>query len=93
MNVDASYSSFKPLKRKYRKILALYSYEDNQVACIGDGIITDIYGANRMGFTSILVNPLSKADTFTTKFFRLAERFIYRRFKRQGLLKKGVYYD
>ena len=31
----------------------LYQLKDYQVACVGDQLLTDILGANKMGFTSI----------------------------------------
>ncbi len=92
-NLDSAYKSHKPLKKKYQKILDLYHLKDTEVACIGDQLLTDIWGANRMGFTSILVNPISKKEHFPTKINRFIEHFIYLRFKNRGLLKKGEYYD
>ena len=62
LNVDAAFKSFKPLKKKYLKILKIYNYKDTEIAAIGDQLVTDIYGANRMGFTSILVNPIGDYD-------------------------------
>ena len=57
-NVDSSCKSSKPFKKKYLKILELYPYKDTEIACVGDQLLTDILGANRLGFTSILVNPI-----------------------------------
>lgn len=48
-------------------------------AAIGDQIFTDILGANRAGFYSILVEPLSSREFLFTKFTRLVERPIRRR--------------
>ena len=92
-NVDSSFHSRKPLKAKYLKILELYHYKDTEIACIGDQLITDILGANRMGFTSILVNPISSKEKFGTKINRTIEKIIYKYLKKRGLLEKGVYYD
>ena len=92
-NVDTSASSLKPLKKKYKKIMDIYGYKDNEIAAIGDQLLTDILGANRMGFTSILINPISKSDFFATKFNRLIENFIMKRLHKKGLFTKGVYHD
>ncbi len=92
-NVDTAYSSFKPLKKKYQKIMTIFNFKDTQIAAIGDQLITDIFGANRMGFTSILTNPISKEDFIGTKFNRMIERFIMKRLAKKGLFTKGVYHE
>ena len=43
LNVDVAYSSRKPFKYKYKKILALYGFKDYEVAAIGDQLITVIW--------------------------------------------------
>ena len=93
LGVDSAYFSMKPLKRKYKKIQRLYNYKDTQIACIGDQLVTDIFGANRMGFTSILVNPISTNEFVTTKLSRMFENFIIKYLTKGKLLKRGKYYD
>ena len=90
---DSAYFSFKPLKRKYNKILKSYNYKKEEIACIGDQLLTDIWGANRMDFLSILVNPIGKTDFTLTKLNRFIETSIYDKLKKQDLLKKGRYYE
>ena len=84
---------FKPLKKKYKKILRTYNFKDNEIACVGDQLLTDILGANRMGFTSILVNPISTNDFFFTKINRWFESKIMKKMGKRGVFTKGVYYD
>lgn len=91
--IDSSYLSFKPFKRKYLKILNVYKFKDEEIACIGDQLLTDILGANRMGFLSILVNPIGKIDYALTKINRLVENTIYNSLEKKELLKKGKYYE
>ena len=93
LNVDSSQSSRKPFKRKYKKILEVYKFSEDEIACIGDQLITDIYGANNMGFTSILVNRIATFEPIGTKINRFFEKFIYHRLARKKLLVKGEYYD
>ena len=93
LNVDASYLSLKPLKRKYQRILKLYPYKITQIAAIGDQLLADIWGANKMGITSILVNPLSTSDFFITRFNRSLERKIYEKMAKRGILERNQYYD
>lgn len=89
LNVDSSYKSKKPFKKKYQKILDLYNYRDTEIACIGDQLLTDILGANKMGFTSILVNPISPNEPFRTRINRFFERKIIKKLKINGILVIG----
>lgn len=92
-NVDSAYYARKPFKGKYQKIMDLYQLKDYQVACVGDQLLTDILGANKMGFTSILVNPVGRRERVSTHINRFFEKFIYHHLKKHGLFTKGEYYD
>lgn len=91
--VDSAYLSFKPFKRKYKKIMKVYDLKDNQIACIGDELFYDILGANRMKFTSILVNPISTDDFAVTKITRKLENLVMNHLTKKDLFKKGRYYE
>ena len=91
--LDSSFLSFKPLKRKYKKVFKTYKFKPSQIACIGDQLLTDVWGSNRMECTSILVNPIGTLDYAATKLNRFLEGVIYRQLEKKDLLKKGRYYD
>lgn len=93
LNVDSAYFARKPYSKKYQKIMNMYKLKPNQIACVGDQLLTDIYGANKMEFLSILVNPIGLTDYVLTKFNRLIEPFIYNQLEKKDLLKKGEYYE
>lgn len=93
LNVDTAYSAHKPFKKKYQRILELYHLGVSEVACIGDQLLTDILGANRMEFTSILVNRIAKYEVITTRINRVFEKIILRRLAKKHLLVKGEFYD
>lgn len=93
LNVDSSYRSYKPLKRKYKKIIKLYGFKDTQVACIGDQLLVDIFASNQMGFTSILVNPISLIDRGSTKIVSFLENIIFNYFIKRDQIEKGKYYE
>ena len=93
LNVDTSYSSKKPFKCKYLKIMKLYGFKDTEIAGIGDQLLTDILGANRVGITSIFVNQLCPNDFFFTKFNRFFEKRIIKKFEKRGIFYRGKYYD
>ena len=56
---------------------------------IGDQLITDIWGANRMDYFSILIDPISKKEWPLTKFNRVLEGLVFKRINK----KRGSYYD
>lgn len=91
--VDAACSSRKPFKRKYKKILSIYNVKPEEVASVGDQLITDVFGANRMGLVSILVNPISTNDFKKTKINRFFERLIIKHFSKRGVFERGKYYE
>ena len=93
LNVDVAFSSHKPLKKKYQKIMKLYNFKDTEIAAVGDQLVTDIFGANRNNITSILVNPIGENEPFTTRFNRRIERQIYKSLLKKGILEKGKYYE
>lgn len=91
--VDAACRAYKPLKRKFKKVLTVYHVKPFQVAVIGDQILTDVWGSNRMGFTSILINPIGANDYTSTKFNRMIENMILGHYTKLGVFKKGEYYE
>ncbi len=93
LGVDSAYLAFKPLKKKYLKIMQMYKLKPNQIATIGDQLLTDIWGSNRMEFMSILVNPMGTTDYALTKINRFIEPFIYSKLEKRELLRKGNYFE
>ena len=91
--VDCSYSSKKPSKRKFLKVLKMFDYDLSETAIIGDQLFTDIYGGNRVGIKTILVNPMSNKDMAFTKIFRILEKNQYRKMNKRGILTMGKYYE
>jgi predicted HAD superfamily phosphohydrolase YqeG len=60
---------------------------------IGDQLMTDVFGANRMGINSIFVNPISKIEHLPTHVNRYFESKIIKRLNKRGILIKGEYYE
>ena len=91
--VDCSYSSKKPSKRKFLKVLKMFEFDLSETAIIGDQLFTDILGGNRVGIKTILVNPMSSDDLFFTKIFRIFEKRQYNKMNKRGILMLGKYYE
>ncbi len=86
------YSARKPLTFKYKRLIAEQNYNKNEILCIGDQILTDVRGANKLGLGSMLVDPLKHKDIIFTKLNRIIEKFVYKKLARKGHLVKGQYY-
>ena len=66
----------KPLKKSYCRALDVLGCIPKETAFVGDQIFTDTWGANRMGLTTILVEPIK---AFENPFFyikRALEQFV-----------------
>lgn len=93
LNVDCSASSKKPSIKKFNQILNVYGYDVSEVAIIGDEMLTDILGGNKIGITTILVNPVGKTDFFFATFRRKIEKHIMKKLRDKDLFSKGRYYE
>ena len=91
--VDSSFLSFKPSLKKFKKIFKLNRFKENSIAVIGDGLIADIWPSNRMGFVSILVNPIGTKEYVSTKIERFFENYIIEKLVSKKLFRKGKYYE
>lgn len=78
----------KPFKSGYKK-LKFKSIKNEQIAMIGDQLITDVWGANKMGYFSILIDPITNNEHIWTKVNRVFERVI----QKKNHIERGKYYD
>lgn len=92
LGIEFVYRAFKPSPNKFMEVFKKYKVTENQVAIIGDQMVTDIKGGNNVGIVSILVKPISKYDPIWTKIGRSRERKIIKKLRKRNLFK-GRYYD
>jgi len=92
LNVEISAMSKKPSTKNFYKILKKYFYQKKEVCIIGDQLFTDIYGGNKTGIKTLLVEPLGDKDFPITKISRQLERLVFHTFEKKAILKKGEYY-
>lgn len=93
LEVDCAFSAKKPMRKKFDIIMKEYRYSVSEVVIIGDNIVTDILGGNKVGITTILVNPISNKDRVITKIVRLYEKHIINKLGKKELFIKGKYYE
>lgn len=89
LNVHAFYKVSKPSKKLKKLLLKKYEVNMNEVAIIGDQIVTDIFMGNRLHMVTILVDPMANKDLRITYFNRWLERRILKIIR----LKRGNYYE
>ena len=89
LKIKSFYSVLKPSMRLKKLLKKKYDMPFNEVAVIGDQIVTDILVGNRCGMLTILVDPIKEKDLFITYFNRWLEKRIMKRIK----IKRGVYYE
>lgn len=93
LKVDCCAKAGKPRKKSFIKVINLYKYDLSEVVIIGDQLVTDIYGGNKVGITTILVNPMSDIDMPFTKVNRYIEKKQINKMTKKGIFKIGAYYD
>ena len=76
-----------------KKIMNLYNFKDTEIAMIGDILVTDIYGGNKMNFTTILVNSISEREPFSTRILHIFEKYVLKYLNKKELVVKGKYYE
>ena len=89
LNVHAFYSVIKPTTRLKKLLLRKYDAKMNEVAVIGDQLVTDIFMGNRLNMNTILVDPLGNKDMKITYF----NRWLEGRLMKKMHLKRGEYYE
>lgn len=90
LNVPYIFFAKKPLKFGFNKAKKMLQIEDSQnIAVIGDQVMTDVLGANRCKMYSILVAPLNERDILVTKINRIIERKILKKYFKQNNIEKN----
>ena len=93
LDLEYMYYAGKPFRGKFDRIIKKYEYNQSEIAIVGDQLLTDVLFGNKVGITTILVNPLSLKDRFFTKFNRYRERKIFKKLYKNNLFTKGKYYE
>jgi len=92
-NIEYVAKAKKPFKYSFNKIISSNNYNVDEVAIIGDEILVDILGGNRIGITTILVNPLSTYTSYKEKILKKIETLIMKRLRDKELFVRGKYYE
>lgn len=76
----------KPRRRGFRKAIEVMEIKAEEAAVIGDQLFTDIWGGNRTGLRTILVEPIAPREFWGTKMVqRPLERIYFQRLTDLGI--------
>ncbi|MFC7684603.1 YqeG family HAD IIIA-type phosphatase [Ureibacillus sp. GCM10028918] len=85
LGIPFIYRAKKPLGAAYYAAMKEIRLKSNEVAMVGDQLLTDIMGANRLKLYTILVRPVAESDGLVTLFNRFIERRVFNSLKRKGI--------
>ncbi|SOC36362.1 YqeG family HAD IIIA-type phosphatase [Ureibacillus acetophenoni] len=85
LGIPYIYKARKPLGAAYLAALKQLGLKKNEVIMVGDQLLTDVMGANRLKLYTILVRPVAESDGMVTKFNRFVERRVFNSLKRRGI--------
>ena len=71
----------KPLKKSFRAAMRLMGTKPSETAFVGDQIFTDVFGGNRTGMTTILVEPIEPIENAFFYVKRFFKRFVMKQIK------------
>ena len=60
LGISYTYAARKPSKSAIQKHLSKINYHPNQVAIIGDRLLTDVLVGNRLGMYTVLIRPIGE---------------------------------
>lgn len=91
LNIPYVPGSAKPRRGGFLRALTLLDAPASATAVVGDQVVADIWGGNRCGLLTVLVDRLSDREFVGTRLInRRIEAFLLERLRRRGLLKSAV---
>ncbi|PMQ01822.1 MAG: haloacid dehalogenase [Dictyoglomus sp. NZ13-RE01] len=88
-NIPAIGGALKPRNRAFKKALKILQTTPETTLVIGDRILTDVWGGNRLGMYTILVSPLNKNELWIKRWtVRLFENLLIKYWLSKKILKE-----
>lgn len=90
LSVPFYFNARKPTRASFKKALDAMQLTPEQTAMLGDQMLTDVLGGNRMGLYTILVQPIAlQEEGFFTKVNRRLEKIALRLMKKKSQTLSG----
>lgn len=85
LNIEFVHSARKPSRSPFRRALDLMGLSPDQAIVVGDQMMTDVYGGNRLGLFTVLVLPVAIGEEgLGTRINRKLEWVVKRRLGKLG---------
>jgi len=88
LRLYALHRALKPGTRAFEKAGRMMDLKNENIAVIGDQIFTDVYGGNRAGMFTILVQPIDKREGLLVRLKRVLERRILKIYNQNQMFKQ-----
>lgn len=76
LGLEYYYKARKPNPQIYHHIFSKHQQLPTQTLMLGDRLTTDIYGGNKMGMQTVLVEPIDPSEPIGIRFMRVIERIL-----------------
>lgn len=86
LQVPFIHAARKPMSHAFKRALQVLGTKREETVVIGDQLLTDVFGGNRLGLHTILVVPISDIEGFFTRLNRQIERALFYWMKKKGYL-------
>jgi HAD superfamily phosphatase (TIGR01668 family) len=84
LGLPCLYSAAKPRRKCYRQAGGLLMLPPQQMAMVGDQLLTDVLGGNRAGLTTVFVKYIHPREHWgTTHIFRPVERWLLKKLENE----------
>ncbi|MBQ9983729.1 MAG: YqeG family HAD IIIA-type phosphatase [Lachnospiraceae bacterium] len=91
LEVKYVYKAWKPAKRGYVEGMEILGTSLENTLFVGDQIFTDIWGANRAGMYSILLDPINPKEEIQIILKRIPEKLVKWLYRRKKGLQQTQY--
>lgn len=86
LDIEYVHQARKPSNAPFRKAMKLMELAPEKTIVVGDQMLTDVYGGNRLKLFTVLVLPISvKDEGIGTRINRRVEQIALTRLRKQGL--------
>lgn len=86
LNIPYIFKAKKPTQGAFARAIKILDLQPSEIVMIGDQMMTDVYGGNKMGLHTILVKSIAPHEEgMGTKINRQLERIAIRRLRKRGL--------
>jgi len=81
LGLEYTADAWKPLKKGFREITRMTGVAPEEMAMVGDQIFTDVWGGNRFGARTVLVEAMEPESHWGFRLKRVLEQAVLRNYK------------